>query len=93
MGHRRADIGFFVPVRGLAGLFTLPILLVPKGHVGSAFGFVNTVGQVAAFISPLLVGYTLNATQSNFKLVFHGFVGLFLLGAATSFKIRQPAIG
>jgi sugar phosphate permease len=71
-----------------AGLFTLPLLLVPAAAVGSAFGFVNTAGQFAAFFSPLLVGYVLNVTQNNFTWVFYGFVGLFLIGATTALRIK-----
>jgi len=70
------------------GLFSLPLLLVPKEAVGRAFGLVNTVGQVAAFVSPLLIGYVLAHTHSNFTLVFYGLVGLFLVGACAALRIR-----
>ena len=75
-----------------AGLFTLPLLIVPQEAVGGTFGLVNTVGQVAAFLSPLLVGYVLNATHSNFTLVFYCFVGLFAVAACAAVLIRQPAL-
>lgn len=74
------------------GLFTLPLLMAPKETVGVAFGLINTVAQVAAFLSPLLVGAILKATHSNFTLVFYGFVGLYLIGAAAALCLRKPVL-
>jgi nitrate/nitrite transporter NarK len=73
----------------LAGLFTLPLVLVPQEAVGGAFGVVNTGGQLAGFLSPLLVGYTLDVSDENFTLVFYGFVGLFLLAAFMASRIQS----
>jgi sugar phosphate permease len=75
----------------LAGLFTLPLIIVPQEAVGAAFGIVNTVGQVAAMLSPLLVGAILNVTHSNFTVVFYCFVGLFALSACAATQIRQSS--
>jgi len=75
-----------------AGLFTLPMLIVAKDSIGAAFGLVNTFGQVAAFLSPLVVGCVLSATQGRFTWVFYGFVGLFVVGACAASQIRQPAL-
>jgi sugar phosphate permease len=76
----------------LAGLFTVPLVLVPQEMVGGAFGVVNTGGQLAGFLSPLIVGYTLDVSAGNFALVFYGFVGLFLLAAlmASGIKSNSP---
>jgi sugar phosphate permease len=73
-----------------AGILTLPLVIVPQHAVGAAFGFVNTIGQLAAFLSPLLVGYVLTVTQSNFTLVFYCLVGLFVAAAGAALQIRQP---
>lgn len=74
----------------LSGLFTLPLVLVPVKQVGGAFGAVNTVGQVAAFLSPLLIGYTLEASGSDFSRVFHLLVGLFFIASCVALCIRSP---
>jgi len=72
------------------GIFTMPLVTVPRQAVGAAFGFINTAAQVAAFLSPLAVGYFLSATHSDFTALLYGFVGLFVVAAAASLKIRPP---
>lgn len=74
-----------------SGIFTLPLVIVPRGAVGGVFGIVNTAGQAAALLSPLLVGYVLNVSNGNFKLVFYCFVGLFGVAALAALRIKQPA--
>lgn len=75
-----------------AGTFTLPLVIVPKSAVGRTFGVVNTVAQIAAFVSPLLFGYLLEVSQRNFTLVFHCVVGIFVVAAVAATQIRQPAM-
>lgn len=72
------------------GIFSLPLVLVPRQAVGAAFGFINTAAQLAAFISPLGVGYLLSATQSDFTKVLYCFVGLFAAAAIAALRIRSP---
>jgi sugar phosphate permease len=73
------------------GIFTMPLVIVPRQAVGAAFGFINTAAQVAAFLSPLAVGYALSATHSDFTKVLYGFVGFFVVAAVAALKIRSPA--
>jgi sugar phosphate permease len=72
------------------GIFTMPLVIVPAGAVGAAFGFINTAAQVAAFVSPLAVGYVLGVTHGDFMKVLFGFVGLFAMAAVAALKIRSP---
>lgn len=74
-----------------AGLFTLPLVLVPPEAVGGAFGFVNTVGQTAGFLSPLLVGYILNAAHGDFRPVFYFIIGLFIAAACAAIALGRVA--
>ena len=83
--------GFLCLFVASAGLFTLPLVISPPAAVGGAFGIVNTVGQTAAFLSPLLVGYVLDVTNRNFTVVFYGLVCLCVASAGTASRIRQPA--
>lgn len=82
---------FFLLIADL-GVCTLPMVIVPQGAIGSAFGVVNTAAQLAGFLSPLLVGYLLNATDSNFTLVFQCFVGCLLVAAIGASLVRQQPI-
>jgi nitrate/nitrite transporter NarK len=72
------------------GIFTMPLVIVPRLAVGAAFGFINTAAQVAAFLSPLAVGYVLGATHGDFTKVLYGFVGFFAVAALAALKIRSP---
>src|SRR5262249_42841384 len=83
--------GFLFFFVASAWLFTLSLFILPPAAVGGAFGIVNTVGQIAAFLSPLLVGYVLDSTNRNFSVVFYGLVGLCIASAATATRIRHPA--
>lgn len=75
----------------LGGIFTLPLVFVPSHAVGSTFGLVNTFGQLAALLSPLLIGYVLEATNSDFLVVFMMLVSLFVAASGAATRIRQPA--
>jgi sugar phosphate permease len=76
-----------------ASLFTLPLVIVPREAVGASFGVVNTAGQVAAFLSPLVVGMALERTQDNFVVVFYGIVAVFGIAALAGNRIEQVAVG
>jgi sugar phosphate permease len=80
-------------VSGLAftPLLTLPLIFVPKQAIGSATGIVNTAGQIAAFSSPLLVGYVLKVTNGNFQTVLYCLVASSLAAIYPIVKIRYAA--
>jgi sugar phosphate permease len=71
------------------GIFTLPLVTVPKQAVGAAFGFVNMAAQFAAFLSPLAVGYVLSVTHNDFNTALYGFVGFFIVAAIAAQRIRS----
>ncbi|SCM71506.1 MFS transporter [Desulfovibrio sp. 86] len=82
-------VGFFFITIGLSAIFTLPVAVMPKEMVGSAAGVVNTAGQIAGFLSPLLVGYILSVTGNNYTIVFNLFVGCLAIAALLSTRIRK----
>lgn len=73
------------------GIFTMPLVMVPRRAVGAAFGFINTAAQLAAFLSPLAVGFVLGATHGDFTKILYGFVGFFVVAAVAALKIGSPA--
>lgn len=75
-----------------AGTFTLPLVLVPRAAVGAAFGAVNTAGQIAAFLSPLAVGFALKLTHDNFTTILYGIVAIFGAATLAATQIRQPQV-
>jgi sugar phosphate permease len=80
---------FFLCI-ALSTIFTLPLIIVPKAVVGMAAGLVNTGGQLAAFLSPLIVGGILNVNGENFTVVFYFLTAALLIGAVAATRIRQP---
>ncbi|WP_129780807.1 MFS transporter [Peristeroidobacter soli] len=73
----------------LSGLFTLPLLVVPKRLAGTALGVANTAGQCAGLLSPLAVGWLLSSTSDNYQVVLLALVGLLATGAAAAWLIRE----
>ncbi len=45
-------------------VFTLPMKRLPENIMGSAMGFINTGGTLGGFVSPIVMGYLVNATGS-----------------------------
>ena len=70
-------------------IFTLPLLVVPPYAVGGAFGIVNTAGQLAGVLSPLIVGEILQLTQGSFEVVLYSMVVLTFMAVLPAMKIRQ----
>lgn len=69
---------------------TLPLVIVPKHAVGGAFGIVNTAGQLAGVLAPALVGYVLDLTQNNFRVVFLAMFVLTVAAVYPALRIHQP---
>ena len=84
-------IGNFFKYIATAGILTLPLSILPSSVVGSTMGIINTGGQIAAFLSPVLIGYILNVTGNNFTLVFYCIVGFLVIAscAATQLKAKK----
>jgi sugar phosphate permease len=81
----------FISIAGVT-IFTLPLVVVPKHAVGGAFGIVNTAGQLAGVLSPLLIGYVLKLTDGKFEPVFTCLGALALLALYPALRIRTPAM-
>jgi predicted MFS family arabinose efflux permease len=66
---------------GLSGIFTLPMVISDVRVAGSALGMVNTAGQIAGFLSPLIIGTTLELSGRNYDIVLAGIATTFCLGS------------
>ena len=80
-------IGFFFLWIAMASIFTIPIATLPSEVSGSAMGLVNTAGQAAGFLSPLLVGYILTVTNNDYYYAFMMFVICLALCSLTALSI------
>ncbi|MEG3162373.1 MFS transporter [Sphingomonas sp. LB2R24] len=50
--------------------WALPMTTISKERMGVASGFINTAGQIAAFISPVTIGYLVTISDGGFGLTF-----------------------
>lgn len=85
-------MAFFFLCIGLSGLLTLPLVIVPAGSVGLAFGIIGMCAQLAAFVSPILVGYALVVTRGDFKIVFYCLVSLFVVASLAAAQIKARGL-
>jgi sugar phosphate permease len=81
-------VGYFFSTVAGCSLYTIPNATLPSRVVGSAIGLINSAGQLAGFLSPLIVGYILTKTNNNFGTVFNLFVGCFALASISAWRIR-----
>ena len=63
--------------------WALPMITVPRSIMGVASGFINMAGQVAAFISPILIGYLVDLSGGGYFLTF----GLLIVALIVSFAL------
>lgn len=76
-------------------IFGLPMSAISKAIAGRAMGIVNTGGQLAGFLSPIIVGYLVQISGSggtNFDSAFQFFIACTLCSAvvALTFSQRTP---
>jgi nitrate/nitrite transporter NarK len=81
-------VGYFFSTVAGCSLYTIPNATLPSRVVGSAIGLINSAGQLAGFLSPLIVGYILTKTNNNFGTVFNLFVGCFAVASISAWRIR-----
>lgn len=73
--------------------WALPMTTISKDMMGVASGFINTAGQIAAFISPVAIGYLVGVSEGGFGLTFVLLVGSLLVSCAVVLSIsnRSPS--
>lgn len=87
--------GFFLSVFS-STFWALPITTVPRSLMGVVTGLINMAGQIAAFLSPILVGYLVSASGGSFQSAFTLLVGSILISCVLVFALpgrraAQPA--
>lgn len=69
--------------------WALPMNTVPRSLMGVISGLINMAGQVAAFISPILVGYLVGNAGGGFATTFALLVGSMLVSFALMFTLPR----
>jgi MFS family permease len=67
--------------------WALPMTTISKDLMGVASGFINTAGQIAAFLSPIAVGYLVEISDGGFGLTFALLVASLLASCAVVLTI------
>ncbi|WP_296615583.1 MFS transporter [Sphingomonas sp.] len=80
---------FFMGV-GNAAIFCVPLAVMPPSSTGTAFGVINTAGQISGVVSPLLLGAVVQNT-GRFDLGLYVLVLLALIGLLPISAMKQSA--
>ncbi|WCK52357.1 MFS transporter [Aneurinibacillus sp. Ricciae_BoGa-3] len=56
---------------GFAAIWSLPLKVLPTDIIGSATGMINFGGQVAGFISPMVMGFLITAFNGSYNAAFY----------------------
>lgn len=76
-------VGFFLMI-ATSIIFSLPMSAISNKITGRAMGIVNTGGQMASFISPLVVGYLVQTSSAGLKSFDTAFMYLIAATIASS---------
>ena len=90
-----AVLADFAPLREACCLrLRYPQLRYPKEALGSALGLANGIGQLGAFLSPLVAGYLVQktATGADYGHVFFMFAGCCVCGAIVSYLLDESKL-
>ena len=63
-------IGGFFLESFFSTFWALPMTTIPKNLTGVTSGLINMAGQIAAFLSPIVIGYLVEASGGGFALTF-----------------------
>jgi sugar phosphate permease len=67
--------------------WALPMNTVPKRLMGVTSGVINLAGQIAAFLSPILVGYLVGAANGKYDSAFMLLIGSLLVSCVIVFTL------
>lgn len=80
--------GFFLNVFFTA-FWAVPMTTVSVKQMGVTTGIINTAGQTAAFLSPMLVGYLVGSSGGSYDLTFMVFIACLLISCAVVISMTR----
>lgn len=84
----QAAAGFFLNFF-FSAFWALPMNTVPRRLMGVASGFINMAGQLAALVSPVLIGFLVSRSGGSFRLTFALLVASLIVSCAIVLTIRM----
>ena len=73
--------------------WAVPMTTVPVKQMGLTTGIINTAGQIAAFVSPVLVGYLVESSGGKFDGTFAVLIGSLLVSCVAVILMTRTAAG
>jgi MFS family permease len=80
---------YFFKTLVLAAVLALPLKLLPGRIVGTATGIINTGGQAAGFVSPVIMGLMIGIFHGSYNAAFWFLIGAACLSVVASVTIRS----
>ena len=80
---------YFFKTLVLAAVLALPLKLLPGKIVGTATGIINTGGQAAGFVSPVVMGLMIGIFHGSYNAAFWFLIGAACLSVVASLTIRS----
>lgn len=71
-------------------VFVTIIKQYPKDSVGTATGLINSLAQIGSFLSPLIIGFILQATGQNYSAAFLMIIAAAVITCVIALSIRHP---
>ncbi|MGE7946688.1 MFS transporter [Lysinibacillus sp. NPDC093688] len=68
---------------------TVPLKTLPEGIVGTANGFINTGAQFAGVLTPMLIGFLVEAFGGSYNAAFTMLICFTIVCAVSLFMIKQ----
>lgn len=82
--------GFFL-YGAFGALMALPMSSISSEITGRAMGFVNMAGQIAGFLSPIIIGYLIQLAGGSFGTSFACLVGATVVSVLVTMTIKENA--
>jgi sugar phosphate permease len=86
-------IGGFFLESFFSTFWALPMTTIPKNLTGITSGLINMAGQIAAFISPIVIGYLVEMAHGGFAPTFAFLIITILVSSTIVFTVsKQPLL-
>jgi sugar phosphate permease len=80
--------GFFMCM-AFGAIWALPMNILPLEVMGASTAFINVGGQIAGFISPMLIGLLVQLSGGSFGTSFSLLIGAILVSALVALTVKE----
>jgi sugar phosphate permease len=81
--------GFFICL-SFGAIWALPMNVLKPEVMGSSAALINFGGQAAGFISPIVIGFLIEAAGGSFDTAFYFLIAAVLVSAVLATTVREP---